>query len=115
MKEQLGLTQTAFLALVTASPQVLCEQEAAQQLGTIALFLRRALHCGGPLFSTIAARCPAIFAMQVFAHATGHVICCLHSPMEDDQQNLIAPKQRSAAMRFVALHRCLLCKGTWTS
>ena len=74
MQEQLGLTQTAFLALLTAAPRVLCMRDAAQQLGAVALFLRRALHCNGPLFSSVAARCPAVFAMQVLVPAAGCVL-----------------------------------------
>lgn len=75
MKEQLGLTQTAFLALLTETPQALCVREAAQQLAAAALLLRRALRCGGPLFSAVAARCPSVFAMQVGVHALAVSSC----------------------------------------
>ena len=63
--ERLELTQKAFLALVSSAPAVLCTEAATMQLQQVALFLRRAAGADGALFSAIAMRCPAVFAMEV--------------------------------------------------
>ena len=70
LQERLELTQKAFLALLFAAPAALCTEAATMQLQQVALFLRRAAGADGALFSAIATRCPAAFAMEVLPHLT---------------------------------------------
>ena len=77
LQERLELTQKAFLALLFAAPAALCTEAATMQLQQVALFLRRAAGADGALFSAIATRCPAAFAMEVLPHLTTE---CLLQP-----------------------------------
>ena len=65
LQEQLELSQKAFMTLVCSTPAVLCTEAGIMQLQQVALFLRRCAGADGALFSAIATRCPAVFAMEV--------------------------------------------------